>query len=67
MDFVAVFSFFSENIELTPQQRLAELICVAALFLLLAATLTAVLTRKIKKYRAEQAKQTENLDADTEK
>lgn len=67
MDFVAVFSFFSENIALTPQQRLAELICVAVLFLLLAATLAVLLTRKIKNYRAETAKQTEKTNADTEK
>ena len=67
MDFVAVFSFFSENVELTAQQRLAELICVTALFVLLAAAVADLLTRKIKKYRAEQAKQTENIDVDTEK
>ncbi|MGN0572225.1 MAG: hypothetical protein ACI4K9_08605 [Candidatus Fimenecus sp.] len=67
MDFAAVFAFFSENAELTAQQRLAELICVAGLFFLLAVTLTVLLTRKIKKHRAEQAKQTENTDGDTEK
>ena len=67
MDFVAVFSFFSENVELTAQQRLAELICVTELFVLLAAAVAVLLTRKIKKYRAEQAKQTENIDVDTEK
>lgn len=52
MDFVAVFSFFSENVELTAQQRLAELICVTALFLCTALTLAVLLSRKIKKYRA---------------
>ena len=67
MDFVAVFSFFSENVELTAQQRLAELICVTVLFVLLAEAVAALLTRKIKKYRAEQAKQTEKTDGDTEK
>ena len=67
MDFVAVFSFFPENVDLTAQQRLAELICVTVLFVLLAAAVAALLTRKIKKYRAEQAKQTENIDVDTEK
>lgn len=66
MDFVAVFSFFSENVELTAQQRLAELIGVTVLFVLLAAA-TALLARKIKKYRAEQTKQTEKTDGDTEK
>ena len=67
MDFVAVFSFFSENVELTAQQRLAELICVTVLFVLLAAAVAALLTRKIKKYRAEQTKQTEKTEGDTEK
>ncbi|MGN0554627.1 MAG: hypothetical protein ACI4LI_01875 [Candidatus Fimenecus sp.] len=67
MDFVAVFSFFSENVELTAQQRLAELICVAVLFVLLAAAVAVLLMRKIKKYRTEQTKQTENIDVDTEK
>ena len=67
MDFVAVFSFFSENVELTAEQRLSELICVTVLFVLLAAAVAALLTRKIKKYRAEQTKQTEKTDGDTEK
>lgn len=52
MDFVAVFSFFSENVELTAQQRLAELICVTTLFVCTALTLVVLLSRKIKKYRA---------------
>lgn len=52
MDFVAVFSFFSENVELTAQQRLAELICVTTLFVCTALTLAVLLSRKIKKYRA---------------
>ncbi len=65
MDFVAVFSFFSENVELTPEQRLAELICVVALLVLLAAATAVLLTRKIKKYRANA--RTEKSDADTEK
>ena len=56
MDFVAVFSFFSENVELTAQQRLAELICVTVLFVLLVAAAAALLARKIKKYRAERTK-----------
>lgn len=51
MDFVAVFSFFSENVELTAQQRLAELICVTAVFLLSAAAVAVLLSRKIKSYR----------------
>ncbi|MGN0520879.1 MAG: hypothetical protein ACI4LB_09100 [Candidatus Fimenecus sp.] len=67
MDFTTVFSFFSENAELTAQQRLAELICVAVLFVCLAAAFAVLLTRKIKKYRAAQAQQTENTDGDTEK
>jgi len=65
MDFVAVFSFFSENVALTPQQRLAELICVTALLVLLTAATAVLLTCKIKKYRANT--QTEKNDADTEK
>lgn len=67
MDFIAVFSFFSENVELTPQQRLAELICVTALLLCLAVTLAVLLTRKIKKYRAENKEWTEKTNADTKK
>lgn len=67
MDFIAVFSFFSENVELTAQQRLAELICVTALFLCLAVTLAVLLTRKIKKYRAEHKEWTEKTNADTKK
>ena len=67
MDFIAVFSFFSENVELTAQQRLAELICVTALFLCLAVTIAVLLTRKIKKYRAENKKLTEKTNADTKK
>lgn len=67
MDFIAVFSFFSENVELTTQQRLAELICVTALFLCLAVTLAVLLTRKIKKYRAENKEWTEKTNADTKK
>lgn len=65
MDFVAVFSFFSENVELTPEQRLAELICVVALLVLLAVATAVLLTRKIKKYRANA--RMEKNDADTEK
>lgn len=67
MDFIAVFSFFSENVELTAQQRLAELICVTALFLCLAVMLAVLLTRKIKKYRAENKEWTEKTNADTKK
>lgn len=52
MDFAAVFSFFSENVELTAEQRLAELICVAAVFVISAVTVAVLLTRKCKKYRA---------------
>lgn len=67
MDFIAVFSFFSENVELTAQQRLVELICVTALLLCLAVTLAVLLTRKIKKYRAENKEWTEKTNADTKK
>ncbi len=65
MDFVAVFSFFSENVALTPQQRLAELICVTALLVLLTAATAVLLACKIKKYRANA--RTEKNDANPEK
>ncbi len=60
MDFAAVFQFFSENVELTPAQRIAELICVGVTAILLAVALGILLYRKIRKYRAQQ--QTENDD-----
>lgn len=60
MDFAAVFRFFSENVELTPAQRTAELICVGITAILLAIALGILLYRKIRKYRAQQ--QTEKDD-----
>lgn len=54
MNFFAVFSFFSENVELTPPQRLLELICVSVLAVLLAAVTAGVLYRKIKLFKAQQ-------------
>lgn len=60
MDFAAVFHFFSENVELTPAQRTAELICVSGTAILLAVLLGVLLYRKVKKCRAQQ--QTENDD-----
>ncbi len=64
MNFFAVFSFFSENVELTPQQRLLELICVFVLAVLLAAVTAGVLYRKIKLFKAQQKTETESEHAD---
>lgn len=57
MDFFAVFSFFSGNSELTPQQRLSELICVSVLAVLLTAVTTYVLYQKIKILKTEKTPQ----------
>lgn len=62
MDFTAVFQFFSPNVTLTPEQRLAELICVAVTALLLSAALGILLYRKIKKLRANRGVKTEEHD-----
>lgn len=64
MNFFAVFSFFSENVELTPPQRLLELICVSVLAVLLAAVTAGVLYRKIKLLKAQQKTETESEHAD---
>ena len=67
MDFVAVFSFFSENVELTAQQRLAELICVTVLFLCTALAVAILLSRKIKKYRIGRSVQNEESHTEQDK
>lgn len=63
MNFFAVFSFFSENVELTPQQRLLELICVSVLAALLLAVTAYVLYRKIKDLKAKHATQTAETES----
>lgn len=63
MDIFAVFSFFSENVELTPQQRLLELICVSVLAALLMAVTAYVLYRKIKAFQAKQVAQTAETES----
>lgn len=63
MNFFAVFSFFSENVELTPQQRLLELICVSVSAALLLAVTAYVLYRKIKNLKAKQAAQTAETES----
>ena len=63
MNFFAVFSFFSENVELTPQQRFLELVCVSVLAVLLLAGTAYVLYRKIKDLKAKQAAQTAETES----
>ncbi len=59
MDFFAVFSFFSENVPLTKEQRLLELICVSVLAALLMLSTAVLLYKKIKRFRAEKNAETE--------
>lgn len=59
MDFFAVFSFFSENSILTPQQRLLELVCVSVLAAVLAAATAGVFIRKVKHSKAAKPTETE--------
>lgn len=64
MDFFAVFSFFSENVPLTAEQRSAELLCVAGLAFLLAAAVAGLLYKKItriKHAKTENKSETEQM------
>lgn len=55
MDFSDVFRFFTALETLTPAQRRAELFCVVLLALLLAAAVTFLLCRAVRKNRKEGA------------
>ncbi len=61
--FCRIFLFLG-NVELTPPQRLLELICVSVLAVLLAVVTAGVLYRKIKLFKAQQKTETESEHAD---